>query len=218
MSAAAPEELGCLGMSACWVRPVAMSYTMGTIMLTGSWGTGIRWVSCNCDTQQMKNNGWVWWVSCEDAPQVHVLINHCWDIQRRASWTWAPQRWCQEERWGEHWEGWWDRTGHSTLALQPGQGTAREMRKNMNEYMYVVFVLCCHYNFTACFAKGERCGGPAQYAYSSVREISKILRVLLVKVLNDSAWDQNIYFDNYQLTRPVQNNNEIHECMWRELL
>lgn len=24
-----------------------MSYTMGTIIVTGSWGTGIRWVSCN---------------------------------------------------------------------------------------------------------------------------------------------------------------------------
>lgn len=49
-SAAAPEELDCLGMSACWVRPVAMSYTMGTMMLTGSWGTGMRWVSCSCES------------------------------------------------------------------------------------------------------------------------------------------------------------------------
>lgn len=54
MSAAAPEELCCLGMSACCVRPVAMSYTMGTMMLTGSWGTGIRWVSCNCEANRKK--------------------------------------------------------------------------------------------------------------------------------------------------------------------
>lgn len=57
MSAAAPEELCCLGMSACCVRPVAMSYTMGTMMLTGSWGSGMRWVSCNCEPKQTKHTG-----------------------------------------------------------------------------------------------------------------------------------------------------------------
>lgn len=34
-----------------------MSYTMGTIMLTGSWGTGMRWVSCNWDPKQKQHTG-----------------------------------------------------------------------------------------------------------------------------------------------------------------
>lgn len=59
MRAAAPDELCCLGMSACWVRPVAMSYTIGTMMLTGSWGTGSRWVSCNC--KQGKSGSLMSW-------------------------------------------------------------------------------------------------------------------------------------------------------------
>lgn len=34
-----------------------MSYTMGTIMLTGSCGTGIRCVSCNCEAKETKHIG-----------------------------------------------------------------------------------------------------------------------------------------------------------------
>ena len=70
MSAAAPEELCCLGMSACWVSPVAMSYTMGTIMLTGSWGTGIRWVSCSCEAEQFNTHGEVGLCVSNDATQI----------------------------------------------------------------------------------------------------------------------------------------------------
>lgn len=132
MSAAAPEELCCLGMSACWVRPVAMSYTMGTIMLTGSCGTGIRWVSCSCETDKDKHRVRLFQImlhkykydlccSCGERP-----VRLHWDLRKRASWTWAPQRWFQEGQWGEHWEGWWGKTGRSTWAVQPGQGTAEK--------------------------------------------------------------------------------------------
>lgn len=77
MSAAAPEELCCLGMSACWVRPVAMSYTMGTIMLTGSWGTGIRWVSWSCEAEQTKHTGSGW---SNYATQVNDLSPACGEL------------------------------------------------------------------------------------------------------------------------------------------
>lgn len=135
MSAAAPEELCCLGMSACWVRPVAMSYTMGTIMLIGSWGTGMRWVSCNCDPTTGQKHRVRYSIHVPNyAVQVYnsrtgfgeLIVKLCLDLQRKASWTWAPQQWFQGGLWGVHWGGWWDRTGHSTSAVQPGQGTAEK--------------------------------------------------------------------------------------------
>lgn len=54
--AAAPEELCWRGISACWVSPVAMSYTIGTMMLMSSWGTGSLWVSWSCRRATLQVN------------------------------------------------------------------------------------------------------------------------------------------------------------------
>lgn len=169
MSAAAPEELCCLGMSACWVRPVAMSYTMGTIMLTGSWGTGMRWVSCNCDPKQTKHieSSIVYmyqimllrYTICVLSGELMVRL--CRDLRRTASWTWAPQRWFQEGRLGEHWGGWWDRTGHSTSAVQPGQGTEEKGK-----------FLLCHVFQTQLF----------------IYKIKEIINILAETVIKDTTY------------------------------
>lgn len=53
-----------------------MSYTMGTMMLTGSWGTGMRWVSCNCDPRHTKHTGVRSQAECRHACVVRVLQHY----------------------------------------------------------------------------------------------------------------------------------------------
>lgn len=71
-----------------------MSYTMGTIMLTGSWGTGMRWVSCNWDPKQKQHTGFrdtqvhsmepVWRVNGEETyKEEHLGLEHHGDGSRR---------------------------------------------------------------------------------------------------------------------------------------
>lgn len=76
--AAAPDELCWRGISACWVSPVAISYTMGTMMLMGSCGPGILWVNWSCKQHMINSSLKSQWLQSQGKTQalVHHLIPH----------------------------------------------------------------------------------------------------------------------------------------------
>jgi hypothetical protein len=49
-----------------------------------------------------------------------------WYLQKTAFWILALQQESQEVQLVVHWEGWSGKTGHSILAVLPGQGTVLE--------------------------------------------------------------------------------------------